>query len=365
MEREDMSTSYDGLVSDRLTATWEVELGCLTQARFAKLVVERGLEHATTTSWATERMTLEGVFAHALSTHRQHGNREALLDLGDELGGDCVVYLALSYGRAYIHGAARTVDMLSDLKAWLRERYPVSRPEERQEVHITFWTWSRYARRTSRTIAVPTWEEIAVNYPAVVAELLAGLMEKRFDEEHTGKLILWHGLPGTGKTYALRALAWAWRTWCSFQYITDPEAFFGEQPVYMLDVLLDEDEEASEWRVLILEDTGELLALDAKNQMGQGLSRLLNVVDGLIGQGLRVLVLVTTNEELRSLHPAVARPGRCVAKIEFGAFTADEADVWLERRGAHGDGSARTLAELFGGEEEVDQAKLPVGFSVR
>ena len=81
-------------------------------------------------------------------------------------------------------------------------------------------------------------------------------------------------------------------------------------------ILGDEDaneDNESKWRILILEDTGELLAADAKAQAGQGLSRLLNVVDGIIGQGLRVLVLVTTNDELHQLHPAVARPGRCLA----------------------------------------------------
>jgi hypothetical protein len=54
-------------------------------------------------------------------------------------------------------------------------------------------------------------------------------------------------------------------------------------------------------------------AADAKEQAGQGLSRFLNVVDSIIGQGLRVLILVTTNEPLRRLHPAVSRPGRCAA----------------------------------------------------
>ena len=49
--------------------------------------------------------------------------------------------------------------------------------------------------------------------------------------------------------------------------------------------------------------------MDAKERTGQALSRFLNVVDGLIGQGLRLLVLVTSNEELGKLHPAVSRPG--------------------------------------------------------
>ena len=51
----------------------------------------------------------------------------------------------------------------------------------------------------------------------------------------SGQLLLWHGEPGTGKTYALRALAWEWRAWCRFHYVTDPERFFNEAN-YMLDV---------------------------------------------------------------------------------------------------------------------------------
>jgi hypothetical protein len=110
----------------------------------------------------------------------------------------------------------------------------------------------------------------------------------------------------------------------------------------------DEQSPGKAWRVLILEDTGELLTPDAKAVIGQGLSRFLNVVDGLIGQGLRVLVLVTTNEPIRKLHPAVARPGRCAANIEFDSFSPEEASTWLEAQGAaDGAGTSMTLAELY------------------
>ena len=33
-------------------------------------------------------------------------------------------------------------------------------------------------------------------------------------EPARGRLIVWRGPPGTGKTWALRALAGAWREWC-------------------------------------------------------------------------------------------------------------------------------------------------------
>jgi ATP-dependent 26S proteasome regulatory subunit len=77
--------------------------------------------------------------------------------------------------------------------------------------------------------------------------------------------------------------------------------------------------------MLVLEDTGELLSIDAKERAGQGLSRLLNAVDGLLGQGSRVLLLITTNEELGALHPAVTRPGRCASQVEFFPLSPVEA----------------------------------------
>ena len=157
-------------------------------------------------------------------------------------------------------------------------------------------------------------------------------MGEEFSPAVGGRLLLWHGIPGTGKTYALRALGWEWRSWCDFHYVTDPETLLRLEPdlhARRAPERATRTTRRDRWRLLILEDTGELLAADAKERTGQGLSRLLNVVDGLIGQGLRVLVLVTTNETLRSLHPAVSRPGRCASQIEFAAFTAEEAAEWL------------------------------------
>ena len=73
-----------------------------------------------------------------------------------------------------MRAAARTVDALSAAKAWLQERYPVSQPEESQEVQISFWTDDQYNGRTSRSIAVPRWPDIAGNYPSAVAAELGG-----------------------------------------------------------------------------------------------------------------------------------------------------------------------------------------------
>jgi hypothetical protein len=235
-------------------------------------------------------------------------------------------------------------------------------------VTVTFWTYGAHGPQQSwRSISVPEWDEINANYTSPTRERLDRIM-RDFTPAHGGQLILWHGEAGTGKTFALRALAWEWRGWCEFHYIVDPDTFFGEHADYLMSVLMEEgspiaqmqqamrgaaagfavggfsldqmvidDEEEEDagraWRVLVLEDTGELLSAEARAAVGQGLSRFLNVVDGLIGQGLRVLVLVTTNEELKSLHPAVARPGRAAANIEFHPLTPEEARAWLADHG--------------------------------
>lgn len=84
-------------------------------------------------------------------------------------------------------------------------------------------------------------------------------------------------------------------------------------------------DDAPRWRLLVFEDADELLRADAKRETGQSLSRLLSLSDGLIGQGVNVLVLITTNEPIGRLHPAVIRPGRCLADVEFGLLDRDEA----------------------------------------
>ena len=68
----------------------------------------------------------------------------------------------------------------------------------------------------------------------------------------------------------------------------------------------------------------------------------------IIGEGFSAKVVkpgVTTNEDLERLHPAVVRPGRCLARIEVGPLTRREAVAWLGTEEGVGREGA-TLAEL-------------------
>ena len=171
----------------------------------------------------------------------------------------------------------------------LEQLFPPPDPSSAHEVPVTFWMYTPQGPRPSwRPIAVPAWDEIESNYAARTRDQLAALM-RDFEPARGGQLVLWHGEAGTGKTFALRALAWEWREWCQIHYIVDPDSFFGEHADYLMSVLLEppfpmmvggerlghsvavtmmhgfeeyaDEEEGDDrlWRLLVMEDTGELL----------------------------------------------------------------------------------------------------------
>ena len=336
--------------------------------RFLDLAAERGLSELRLDSWPTGTTEIPELGERLLRIKTR--THEACLFAQNGV----LAHVSLAGAHLHAVAAAKESVAVDRLFESLHEHFPPPDPSSTHEVPVTFWTYGPHGPQPSwRSIGVPGWEEIEDNYTAQTRDNLAAIM-RDFKPAHGGQLILWHGQAGTGKTFALRALAWEWREWCQLHYIVDPDSFFGAHADYLMSVLMqpafpmmvsrggmiaaytmgmsieeeDNEEQERAWRVLVLEDTGELLSADARASMGQGLSRFLNVVDGLIGQGLRVLVLVTTNEEVRKLHPAVARPGRCAANVEFKPLTGAEASDWLERHGQpQGDVGARTLASLY------------------
>jgi uncharacterized protein DUF5925 len=364
------------------------EASHLPGAVFIERVAAEGLNEMRSANWPTSVQSLEAL-GTPVARSTSHAGESALFEE------DGVLYEVELWGsHVSVVAAGRDRRAVTQVVERLETLFPPPDPSSAHEVPVTFWMYTPQGPRPSwRPIAVPAWDEIELNYAARTRDELAALMTD-FQPARGGQLVLWHGEAGTGKTFALRALAWEWREWCQIHYIVDPDSFFGEHADYLMSVLLeppfpmmvggerfgpsvamtvmheledydgDGDDDSRLWRLLVMEDTGELLSADARERTGQGLSRFLNVVDGLIGQGLRVIVLVTTNEEIKKLHPAVARPGRCAANVMFDYLGRDEASEWLAARGIDEESrGARTLASLYAQAEGRDPSEtVLVGF---
>jgi type II secretory pathway predicted ATPase ExeA len=215
----------------------------------------------------------------------------------------------------------------------LKSKPAVKTKDNQSPIH--FWHLAKEAKRTIKFIDTPKWDMISQNYPSTMQDDLRALMELKPDNLSGGKLVLWRGIPGTGKTWGIRALTHAWKEWCTAHYIIDLDNFLSSSSVnYMLGMIakihanneMGIDEELStlselkkpkKWNLLILEDAGELITHDAKSTSGSALTKLLNIGDGLLGQGMNLLILITTNQELQNIHEAISRQGRCLSNLEF------------------------------------------------
>src|ERR1700689_3988440 len=271
----------------------------------------------------------------------------------------------------YFNSKEEAVHCLADLTKHLPQETTKLRDDA---VTVNFWN-ARMEHgayrpwRESQTMRVPQWDEIAANYPERVRPQLAKTMQLRASTTPASRLMLWRGLPGTGKTWAVRAMMREWLDWCTFHYVVDPAVFFTNS-TYMLSLLsrvseVGQSEDGDrKWSLIILEDSGEFIAMDSRQQYGQALAKLLNLCDGLLGQGQKLLFLITTNEEVQNLHPAIVRQGRCLTNLEFPEFSNSEARRWLECHGHSASLSSKslTLSDLFAtagsGESIVNVAPL-------
>jgi hypothetical protein len=237
------------------------------------------------------------------------------------------------------HNAERGLEIVKRFK---------SRLENKKEIKdsVTFQVWSgeEYPSVESFIAEDVKWSNVVNNYPVKTRESLTKLVNlKRTRSSTDGKLVLFHGEPGTGKTTAIKTLLESWRTWdAKAVLILDPELML-TSPKYLMSAMNTQSINDDAIRVIIIEDADDICSKNGPRS--SSMSRLLQMLDGLVGSTKPVIVVMTTNASPSELDSALTRKGRCIATIEFTSFSRDEATARLGPGiVAHG---PMTLAEIY------------------
>ncbi|MDZ7674554.1 MAG: DUF5925 domain-containing protein [Acidimicrobiales bacterium] len=221
-----------------------------------------------------------------------------------------------------VHVAAVNVELLDEIATYFEKAFPKPAVDD-HSVAITC-TYDSHPASKSKVHRIPTtpWHDVAHNYPGRVRSSIERLVQV---ERPTGqgRLVLLHGPPGTGKSHLLRTIAREWSGWADTVFVTDPEALL-TRTAYLYEVL-DKHPGGNRWMLVIIEDAAELLGETSTARMHPGLAKMLNLSDGMLGDALGLIIAITTNEPLHRIHPAITRPGRCLANIHLDGFTRAEA----------------------------------------
>jgi hypothetical protein len=194
-----------------------------------------------------------------------------------------------------------------------------------------------------------TIRELDINYGHGFAQFDKDLMT-RFNTTTKG-LVLFHGVPGTGKTYYIR-------------HLLRKMAMNRKAVIYMPPNMVDHlteptfmtflTQSVQNWSnqglccVLLIEDAEPLLAKRQEGVRIQGVTNLLNMTDGLLNDMLKLQIICTFNVDLRKLDSALLRPGRLLARKEFKALSVLDANLLAQRLGIkHHFTKPTTLGEVY------------------
>jgi len=141
---------------------------------------------------------------------------------------------------------------------------------------------------------------------------------ERLDKEKKG-VVLFHGEPGTGKTHYIRYLLREltkidkrviYIPPSMVEVMTDPAMMS-----FLTSNILDEARDT----IMLIEDAEPLLeSRDTGSIRTTGISNLLNSTDGILNDILGLVIIATFNTELSKIDTALLRPGRLMARKEFG-----------------------------------------------
>jgi energy-coupling factor transporter ATP-binding protein EcfA2 len=167
------------------------------------------------------------------------------------------------------------------------------------------------------------------NYAPVVLAAFDHVVEDLKVKSPCGRLTVFSGEPGSGKSFLVRALVEAMSGTASL-IVVPPHLVSQLGDPSLLPALISKREEDSGPIILICEDGDECLVRRGSDNMSS-VQSVLNLGDGLLGSLLDIRLLVTTNAKKLEMDAAVEREGRLCRRLDVGRLDGAQADRVLGR----------------------------------
>jgi hypothetical protein len=146
---------------------------------------------------------------------------------------------------------------------------------------------------------------------------------KRLNSDNDKGIILLHGDPGTGKTSYIKHLTTLVKD-KDILFIPPSMAEMLSEPT-IIPFLMDHKNS-----ILIIEDAERVISDREGNGSPAGVSNILNLTDGILGDCLNIQVIATFNMKREKIDQALLRKGRLIAEHKFEKLSIDDTNKLLK-----------------------------------
>jgi hypothetical protein len=226
---------------------------------------------------------------------------------------------------AFLYYDPADTEVVNDIgKIWKEEEFTI---EDSPYVRILVKNGDDLDLREFPITSGYDMKEPDLHYGEGFAEFHTAML-KRISSRHDG-LVMLHGLPGTGKSFYIRALMKELiKAGKDVVYI--PPSFIGAlADPGLITFFTDWVSGSSKKIILLIEDCEELFVArqaDGFDGRNTAMANLLNLTQGILNDILKVQVIATFNTELQNIDKALLRPERLIARKQFDNLTPDTAN---------------------------------------
>ena len=175
-------------------------------------------------------------------------------------------------------------------------------------------------------------------------------------EDPNGRIAIFHGPPGTGKTHLIRGFMSAGIN--GTFVIIPPKEIGNIGDPEMIDLLIEIQDDYEGRIILVIEDADEILSTRKATSMS-ALANALNLGDGLMGDAVNAFIIATTNSPLGEIDPAILRPGRLSVISEVPNLPTAQAQEVFKSIGGGGDLPSSNAVESYSLAEIYAAARTP------